>query len=253
MNDDGINIDGLYTGLKAFADAVSSLRKTVAQVLPSLIEIGKIFGEFALWAEAVDKMANAQIVFTDDFTLELAHKFCEEPDIVQAVDRYYYEGGHISPLIETLKRHDGMEMYQRFYEEIIAAFQQEHYQLACTGLFSLADGILADASDMQGCVNYEKRIKKIEERISNNEELTGLDRKFWCVSTGLNAVTGTMFNGKPFTEKEEDLLNRNWLQHGRTHRTYTRMDFLKALLLVDGILFFAEQGNAKSQIEEDKA
>ena len=31
------------------------------------------------------------------------------------------------------------------------------------------------------------------------------------------------------------------------------MDFLKALLLVDGILFFAEQGNAKSQIEEDKA
>lgn len=253
MNDDGINIDGLYTGLKAFADAVSTLRKTVAQVLPSLIEIGKIFGEFALWAEAVDKMANAQIVFTDDFTLELAHKFCEEPDIVQAVDRYYYEGGHISPLIETLKQHDGMEMYQRFYEEIIAAFQQEHYQLACTGLFSLADGILADASDMQGCVNYEKRIKKFEERISNNEELTGLDRKFWCVYTGLNAVTGTMFNGKPFTEKEEDLLNRNWLQHGRTHRTYTRMDFLKALLLVDGILFFAEQGNAKSQIEEDKA
>ena len=179
MNDDGINTDGLYAGLKAFADAVSSLRKTVAQVLPSLIEIGKIFGEFALWAEAVDKMANAQIVFTDDFTLELAHKFCEEPDIVQAVDRYYYEGGHISPLIETLKQHDGMEMYQRFYEEIIAAFQQEHYQLACTGLFSLADGILADASDMQGCVNYEKRIKKIEERISNNEELTGLDRKFW--------------------------------------------------------------------------
>ena len=229
MNDDGINIDGLYTGLKAFADAVSSLRETV------------------------DKMANAQIVFTDDFTLELAHKFCEEPDIVQAVDRYYYEGGHISPLIETLKQHDGMEMYQRFYEEIIAAFQQEHYQLACTGLFSLADGILADASDMQGCVNYEKRIKKIEERISNNEELTGLDRKFWCVYTGLNAVTGTMFNGKPFTEKEEDLLNRNWLQHGRTHRTYTRMDFLKALLLVDGILFFAEQDNAKSQIEEDKA
>ena len=43
MNDDGINIDGLYTGLKAFADAVSSLRETVAQVLPSLIEIGKIF------------------------------------------------------------------------------------------------------------------------------------------------------------------------------------------------------------------
>lgn len=253
MNDDGINTDGLYAGLKAFADAVSSLRKTVAQVLPGLIEIGKIFGEFALWAEAVDKMANAQIVFTDDFTLELAHKFCEEPDIVQAVDRYYYEGGHISPLIETLKQHDGMEMYQRFYEEIIAAFQQEHYQLACTGLFSLADGILADASDMQGCVNYEKRIKKIEERISNNEELTGLDRKFWCVYTGLNAVTGTMFNGKPFTEKEEDLLNRNWLQHGRTHRTYTRMDFLKALLLVDGILFFAEQGNSKSQIEEDKA
>ena len=82
MNDDGINIDGLYTGLKAFADAVSSLRETVVQVLPSLIEIGKIFGEFALWAEAVDKMANAQIVFTDDFTLELAHKFCEEPDIV---------------------------------------------------------------------------------------------------------------------------------------------------------------------------
>lgn len=41
MNDDGINIDGLYTGLKAFADAVSSLRETVAQVLPSLIEIGK--------------------------------------------------------------------------------------------------------------------------------------------------------------------------------------------------------------------
>lgn len=253
MNDGGINADGLYAGLKVFADTVSSIRKTVAQVLPSLIEVGKIFGEFAFWAETVDKMANAQIVFTGDFTLELAHKFGDEPTIEQAVDKYYYEEKHILPLIEAIKQHDGMVLYQKFYGEIIAAFQQGHYQLACTGLFSLADGVLSDGAHMQGCVNYEKRIKKIEERISNNEELTGLDRKFWCVYTGLNAVTGTMFNGKPFTEKEEDLLNRNWLQHGRTHRTYTRMDFLKALLLVDGILFFAEQGNAKSQIEEDKA
>ena len=58
-----------------------------------MIEIGKIFGEFALWAETVDKMANAQIVFTDDFTLEYvaAHSNSQLPTFFKVAATW---GGH---------------------------------------------------------------------------------------------------------------------------------------------------------------
>ena len=51
------------------------------------------------------------------------------------------------------------------------------------------------------------------------------------------------FNGPKFDRPEDiNTLNRNWLQHGRTHKTYTQMDSIKALLLLEAVIILSDAG-----------
>lgn len=249
MAEENLSVEGLYSGMEALADAIERISAPMEELLSSMIEVCKAYGKFALWVETVNQMSDAQIVFTDDLTLEMAHKFQEKSTIELAVEEYYYEDGNIYSLIERIKRNKKMALYFSFYGEIMEAFKKEHYQLACAGLFTLADGILSDVTKMD-TTNYKERIKEIEK--NSDSLLIESTRKLICIYEGIKTVSTSMFKSVNFSREENNSLNRNRLQHGRTHRAYTRMDFLKALLLLDGILFLAEQGPVDNQIEVNK-
>lgn len=248
-----IRFSEMMEGLASFYNAFEKVTAEINARMPKIVETLEAFGNMALWVNVVNKLAKEQIVFTDDLTVELACNWSRGEDISEAVEDYYFGENHIQPLIDRIGKNAVLKNYHGFYIEILESFQKQHYQLACIGLFALLDGVLSDLTNMATVTNYKKRIGKIESAIREDDDLTVLDRKFICVSQGIKSASDSMFCRVDFAGTETGLLNRHWLQHGRTHRTYTRMDFLKALLLVDGILFFAEQGNPKSQIEEDKA
>lgn len=251
MNDGISGIEGLFRGLQICYDVVVRLHEIVEKAAPSIIRGLELFGDVALLLSTMDSLAHAQIVFTDDLTLELAHRFRESPNIAEEVETYYCENNRFLQLIKKIKNYDQLEKYRSFYQEIVTAQNQEHYQLACIGLMALTDGVLADISEMQGCTSFQKRIAKIKGKLSDNVTLSQVDKKLLCIGIGLEKVCNTMFKGTPFTEAEADELNRNWLQHGRTHRTYTRLDFLKILLLLDGIIFLSEQCQVPDTVEDD--
>lgn len=251
-NDSETSFSGILEGLTAF---YASLKKVTAEIdaaMPKIVSTLEAVGKMAIWFRVVGKLAEKQIVFTDDLTADLACEWEDKEDISIAVEDYYYTLGHIRQLIDRIGKDRAIESHYMFYSEIVECSKRQHYQLACIGMFALLDGVLSDLTDMVS-TNYNKRINKIKETVRKNEELTVLDRKLLCVYKGIRAASNSMFCGVDFKGSETKLLNRNWLQHGRTHRTYNRMDFLKALLFLDGILFFAEQGNTtKIQIEEDE-
>lgn len=251
MNDEISGIEGLFRGFQIFYGVVVRLQEIVEKAAPSIIRGLELFGDIALLLSTMDSLAQAQIVFTDDLTLELAHRFRESSNIAEEVDTYYCENNRLIQLIDKIKNYDQLKEYTSFYQEIVTAQDQGHYQLACISLMALTDGVLADISEMQGCTNFQKRIAKIRGKLSDNVTLSQMDKKLLCVCIGLEKVCDTMFKGTPFTEAEADELNRNWLQHGRTHRTYTRLDFLKVLLLLDGIIFLSEQCQVPDTVEDE--
>lgn len=246
------SLAAMIAGLTTFYNALEKVTAEIDARMPKIVETLAAFGKMALWVNVVNKLAKEQIVFTDDLTVDLACNWSRGEDISEAVEDYYFGEGHIQTLTDRVGKNAALKNYHGFYIEILESFQKQHYQLACIGLFALLDGVLSDLTNMAAVTNYKKRIGEIESAVRKNDDLTVLDRKFLCVSQGIKSASDSMFCRVDFAGTETGLLNRHWLQHGRTHRTYTRMDFLKALLLVDGVLFFAEQGTAKSQIEEDK-
>lgn len=104
MTEENLSVEGLYSGMEALADAIERISAPMEELLSSMIEVCKAYGKFALWVETVNQMSDAQIVFTDDLTLEMAHKFQEKSTIELAVEEYYYEDGNIYSLIERIKR-----------------------------------------------------------------------------------------------------------------------------------------------------
>ena len=55
----------------------------------------------------------------------------------------------------------------------------------------------------------------------------------------------SMFYGGKFSENESDRLKRDWLLHGRTHRDYEKIDFLKVMLWLDAIIFLSNKGTER--------
>lgn len=96
-------------------------------------------------------------------------------------------------------------------------------------------------------------MKKIKEKIDAQFELDELDRKTICIYQALDSFEDSLFSNSHFDKSEPDNLNRHWVMHGRTRRTYTRYDFLKVLLWLDALLFLLEQDkNCQSVIKEEE-
>ena len=196
-NDSETSFSGILEGLTAF---YASLKKVTAEIDAAMPKIVSTL-------EAVGKLAEKQIVFTDDLTADLACEWEDKEDISIAVEDYYYTLGHIRQLIDRIGKDRAIESYYMFYSEIVECSKRQHYQLACIGMFALLDGVLSDLTDMAS-TNYNKRINKIEETVRKNEELTVLDRKLLCVYKGIRAASNSMFCGVDFKGSETKLLNK---------------------------------------------
>ena len=127
--------------------------------------------------------------------------------------------------------------YQNLFLQITDTYSRQQYHLACIGLFAIADGLMADISTMKKSTSFEKRIKSIEQKMADKIELDTIDRRTFFIHLQFDSLgdnlSNSVFGFSDFTKDEPNELNRHWLLHGRTHKTYSRYDFLKILLWID--------------------
>jgi hypothetical protein len=71
-----------------------------------------------------------------------------------------------------------------------------------------------------------------------------------------NATAISFYRTIPFSDEEPDYLNRNWIMHGRSQSENTRIDFIKLLRFLYGIILInyidelgVVQEPANSQLE----
>lgn len=207
------------------------------------------FADFGVWCSAVEKMANNQIIFTDDLSIEFANEIYDSLDIDAVIEKYYSENDdqRLNCVIERCKNSKKIEDYTLLFFQTIEAYKLGHYHLACVGLFSVIDGILADVTNMINATNFKRRIEAVNEKFDAKIELNDIDRRTLCIYDSVNIIKDSIFGGSDFSKAEPSGINRHWVMHGRTRRIYTRCDFLKVLLLLDAIIFLSS-----NDIETDK-
>ena len=243
---------GIVEGLKLFAHTLSKLNTWYHQNAENITRYLSIFAEYAEWSVAVDKLIENQFVFTDDLTFELAHDIYQSLNVTEVMDRYYFSNDeqNINKLIQRCLNSDYIENYRDLYNQIINAYTRGDYLIACIGLFSLVDGVLAEQSGINK-TGFQKRLDRIAEKFANKVELNEIDRKTLCIYDAFTKFDCSVFQKSDFTQEEPQTVNRHWDVHGRTHRKHTKIDFLKILLWLDAIIYLSQKDE---QLEmEDKS
>ena len=201
-----------------------------------------MFIDFGCFVSAIQKLAENQIIFTGDLTLELAQNICESDHLCSIIEQYYTENNNqeINAVIERCQKAKQLTEYSPLFSQILTAYQYKHYHLACLGMLAVIDGTLSDVSENKK-TNYKKRLQKIEEKIADKYELTDFEKKLFCIYVAMDHFEESIFQNSDFSEDEPNGLNRHWMIHGRTRREYTNLDFIKTLLWLDAIIFLDDK------------
>lgn len=142
-------------------------------------------------------------------------------------------------LVERCGAAECVIAYKKLYPQIVIAAEMGCFQLACLGLFSLEDGILSDIVNQPKNTSFKKRMREIEDKINNKIPPSQTDLKVFAVMISIGAFQETAFGNSDFDKPEPSYLNRHWILHGRSHRDFTKMDYIKMLLSLDALIFMA--------------
>lgn len=234
--------EGARTMLIKFAEVLVSAHEWYERNAENIAKYLLVFADFGTWCSATDKLAEKQVVFTDDLTLDFAKQICNSTNIDELVQGYYFNSNeqNMTRLIERCEAANEIMPYKDLYAQTIDAYKRGHYHLACIGMFSLLDGVLADVSEMISATNFKQRIGAIEKKINDKVDLNDVDRKTLCIYTSTEQIKDSMFGHSDFEAPEPDNLNRHWIIHGRTRKAYSKYDFLKITLWLDAISYMAQ-------------
>lgn len=248
--------DNLPQKYKGIIEACNIFKKTLGvvhtwykqniEIIQRYIEM---YADLSTWHLAVKKMIENHIIFTEDLPSKLAKKILDSNDVATVIQEYYFENQEqqMNKLIYRCRQSIQMVNYSVLFEQILKAYQLGHYHLACIGLFSVVDGVLADISKINKS-GFKVRIKAVEDKIKNKISLDNLDKRCLCIYSSIGSFDTSIFKDSYFVDTEPDYINRHWTLHGRTRRSFSQYDFLLVLLWLDALIFID-----KICLEHDKS
>lgn len=207
------------------------------------------------WQNAVDKLTESQIVFTEPMSGEIIDRINKAKSAENFILEYYSENGseRLEKLIGRCGSAKEVLAYKKLYPQVVVASEMGCYQLACLGLFTLEDGILADVTNEPKNTNFNNRIKKLENKINDKIPLSDIDLQILEIIVAFDKFKETAFGNSNFNEAEPNYLNRHWTLHGRSRREYTKLDFIRMLLSLDALIFMMNlTEQPESEGSEDK-
>lgn len=223
-----------------------TINEVMQNIQSAVVKFAKAHAWFMREMSARTKMAYAQIIFTEPPVPELTEKICRNDVNIEEEVLNYYEAENdkkLNDLIQRCRKSKRIHAYRNLYDEIIDTFNHKHYQLVCIGLFAIMDGVLADATGLLTRPAFIKRLDKLRERLEEKQELLDEDLVLFSIYDGIDINQEDFFKGPDFDEEEDtNTIERNWLLHGRTHREYRKIDMIKVLLLLEGIIIIADAG-----------
>ena len=246
-------LTGFVKGLETFCNAIGKAITWYEENADIISSYLLAFAEFGEWSIATSKLIENQFVFTDNLTPALAHEIYQGADVEEVMTRYYFDndGQNMEKLIQRCKDSSYIREYRELYHQILNAYDREDYLLACIGLFSLVDGLLAECSGMIEQTGFKKRLARISDKLADKVVLNEIDKKTICIYEAFKKFDCSVFNDSVFSDKEPPMVNRHWDVHGRTHRKHTRIDFLKVLLWLDAVIYLHDKSTQLEGKEED--
>lgn len=141
------------------------------------------------------------------------------------VDAYFlnaYEGGteEYRFLKEHLLSNENLERWRPLICQSFRAFERGDYQITVPALISVLEGLVEDLSGrLEESPNPKQTVRQKRQAESG-------DVKNW-IAVSVENFVWEVFERHDFSQKRPDLINRNWILHGRDHTDWSKVDALR--------------------------
>lgn len=226
--------------IKAINNIFSSLK-------PYYEKMRKIAAEVAVASRplvALNIMTENQIVYWD----KLPQEFVEGIIDAKKINAYllsWYRKENFKKVEETIDNSINssiLKPYLKLYIQAIDAYRQKNNDLALLGFSAIIDGLLTDVSG-NPTHSMIKRVNELINKIENDIDLDVIESSSFILIYTIEPMMESFASYAPFDQPEPKTLNRNWLMHGRSHRRRSKLDCIKLINFIYGLILLDELNN----------
>lgn len=207
------------------------------QYKPQAEGVGQVLLEASRRVSAIREMGDAQFVFWDYMTDEYVDEIVGSDNIDKTLrlqmlkDQFSKVNRTIDKTLSSLT----MQKHKRIYSQSLEAFWNGSSDLAVIGFTAVFDGLLADISG-NTTSRIGPRIDVIMKKLYNDEFLFNEEYALLTLAITLEKTMDSFSAHVDFKKKEPKGLNRHWIAHGRSKRRKTKLDCVKMINLIYGML-----------------
>ena len=221
-------------------DAIKPLSDTLNNALPKSLDID-LPTCFSRPFVAYRKLGDAQFVYWDrlsDETIDILYDTQNTDKTLRAL----LGKKQFQPIDETVEKtcsHLKNKQQLRVYQQSVEAYRAGQFDLAVLGVTSVFDGVLSAVS-RNITTNLSKRINIIIDKIRKQNVLGQEEYSIVVLGFTLEKTLESFAADSRFSEKEPKALNRHWIAHGRSRRKKTKLDCVKMIHLIYGLLIIGD-------------
>lgn len=227
--------------LQDFRVTMQPLLETIEQYKVGFYEIGNTLVKVSRPLTAIRKMGEAQFVYWEYMTSEYVDSIVNAENINKAL-REYMQRDRFCKVNDTIDKtllSPKMYKHRRLFFQSVKAFRDGNSDLAVTGFTSVFDGLLSDVSKNQSS-SLTPRIKTIKEKLDSDELLDHDEYATLTLAFTFEKTLESFSAYSNFSKKEPKGLNRHWIAHGRSTRKNTKLDCVKMINLIYGLLLIEQ-------------
>lgn len=246
---DEINIEGLRRAILLFAEKAQKIYNDFFVPLSDwfekngeiLIKVSESFLEVSLAIKASKKLGENQFVFWEGINQTLANQLLNSDSVDRTMLDFYEKDSfeQVENAITLCTQCKLIENRKKLFLQTISAYRENKFNLAIVGLMTVIDSVISEASS-DSSSTFKGKLDKIKNKISLEQALTKEEISFMVLTNTIEETYSTMFCFSSFEGLEPVYINRHWIIHGRTTREYKKIDCIKVLNMLCGIILIDE-------------
>lgn len=220
--------------LQSFADVIAEFQPKIDGIIAG-------FKDASRPLIVIEKLGNAQFVQWDYLSVEFIDAILSSNNVNKTLRKLFVKNKFksVDTTIEKCKANPYLHKYMRLFEQSVTSFRRGQNDLAVVGFTSIFDGLLSDISG-NPTHSLPPRLKAIDSKLEREEYLDNNEYAILALSITFQKTVESFSLSTPFTRKEPKGLNRHWIAHGRSMRRKTKLDCIKLINLIYGLLLINE-------------
>lgn len=241
-------VESLHDMLQPVVEAVARcgepLRQIKSAVKQNSLRFDDVVGKIVdagrgLWV--IRELGEAQFVWWDYMTEEFIDGIEFSENINKFLRQYILQdkARKVDNTIEMIRANPIMNKHLRIFDQSVEAYKRGSSDLAVTGFTSVFDGLLSVVSNNSGS-GMKFRAGIIKDKLENDEVLNNDEYAMLTFALTFEKTLDSFSAPSDFKEKEPKGLNRHWIAHGRSTRKKTKLDCVKMINLIYGLLMIED-------------